>query len=94
MSAPVGYTCGNIDRAIGMLVTFESALEDLRADNMALRSWGDALEDELRDTSQRLDEAEARNWDLNEEIIKMEYKIAELMDEIAEMDKALGDTTV
>ena len=79
MSAPIGYTCGNIDRAIGMLNSIEGALEDLRADNETLRSWGDSLETIIVDKDDEISS-------LRLELIQAEYEIARLMDLIDEIE--------
>ncbi len=79
MSAPIGYTCGNIDRAIGMLNSIEDALEALRADNETLRSWGDSLETIIVDKDDEISS-------LRLELIQAEYEIARLMDLIDEIE--------
>lgn len=79
MSAPIGYTCGNIDRAIGMLNSIEDALEDLRADNETLRSWGDSLETIIVDKDDEISS-------LRLELIQAEYEIARLIDLIDEIE--------
>lgn len=79
MSAPVGYTCGNIDRAIGMLNSIEDALEALRTDNETLRSWGDSLEAVIVDKDDEISS-------LRLELIQAEHEIARLMDLIDEIE--------
>lgn len=79
MSAPIGYTCRNINRAIGMLNSIEIALEDLRADNETLRSWGDSLETIIVDKDDEISS-------LRLELIQAEYEIARLMDLIDEIE--------
>ena len=79
MSAPIGYTCGNIDRAIGMLNSIEDALEDLRADNETLRSWGDSLETIIVDKDDEISS-------LRLELIQAEHEIARLIDLIDEIE--------
>ncbi len=79
MSAPIGYTCGNIDRAIGMLNSIEDALEDLRADNETLRSWGGSLETIIVDKDDEISS-------LRLELIQAEHEIARLIDLIDEIE--------
>ena len=79
MSSPIGYTCGNIDKAIGMLNSIENALEDLRTDNETLRSWGDSLETIIVDKDDEISS-------LRLELIQAEYEIARLMDLIDEIE--------
>ncbi len=79
MSAPIGYTCGNIDRVIGMLNSIEIALEDLRADNETLRSWGDSLETIIVDKDDEISS-------LILELTHAEREIARLMDLIDEIE--------
>ncbi len=79
MSAPIGYTCGNIDKAIGMLNSIENALEDLRTDNETLRSWGDSLETIIVDKDDEISS-------LRLELIQAEYEIARLIDLIDEIE--------
>ena len=79
MSAPIGYTCGNIDRAIGMLNSIENALEDLRTDNETLRSWGNSLETIIVDKDDEI-------ASLRLELIQAEYEIARLIDLIDEIE--------
>ena len=79
MSAPVGYTCGNIDRAIGMLNSIENALEDLRTDNETLRSWGNSLETIIVDKDDEISS-------LRLELIQAEHEIARLIDLIDEIE--------
>ena len=80
MSAPVGYTCGNIDKAIGMLNSIEDALEALRADNETLRSWGDSLEAVIVDKDDEISS-------LILELTQAEHEIARLMDLIDDMEE-------
>ena len=79
MSAPIGYTCGNIDKAIGMLNSIENALEDLRTDNETLRSWGDSLETIIVDKDDEISS-------LRLELIQAEHEIARLIDLIDEIE--------
>ena len=79
MSAPIGYTCGNIDKAIGMLDSIENALEDLRTDNETLRSWGDSLETIIVDKDDEISS-------LRLELIQAEHEIARLIDLIDEIE--------
>ena len=79
MSAPIGYTCGNIDKAIGMLNSIENALEDLRTDNETLRSWGDSLETIIVDKDDEI-------ASLRLELIQAEHEIARLIDLIDEIE--------